>query len=100
MLENYEAAKEDRAAMCGDTGVPRWFVKIGNEAQIEGGPIALIRDGDTIIIDANTRSLSVDVSDADMEQRRQDILASVADVDNLGRLPFRHRCRRHLDNDH
>src|SRR5687768_18409963 len=24
MLENYEAAKEDRRAMCGDTGVPRW----------------------------------------------------------------------------
>ncbi len=23
MLENYEAAKEDRRAMCGDTGLPR-----------------------------------------------------------------------------
>ena len=33
MLENYEAAKEDRRAMCGDTGVPRWYVKIGNEAR-------------------------------------------------------------------
>src|SRR6201991_5229019 len=41
MLENYEAAKEDRRAMCGDTGVPRWYVKIGNEVRIEGGPIAL-----------------------------------------------------------
>ena len=41
MLENYEAAKEDRRAMCGDTGVPRWYVKIGNEAVIEGGPVAL-----------------------------------------------------------
>ena len=37
MLENYEAAKEDRRAMCGDTGVPRWFVKLGNEARVEGG---------------------------------------------------------------
>src|SRR6202050_4352777 len=37
MLENYEAAKEDRRAMCGDTGLPRWYVKIGNEARIEGG---------------------------------------------------------------
>jgi L(+)-tartrate dehydratase alpha subunit len=27
--------------MCGDTGVPRWYVKIGNEARIEGGPVAL-----------------------------------------------------------
>jgi len=41
MLENYEAAKEDRRAMCGDTGLPRWYVKIGNEAEIQGGPIAL-----------------------------------------------------------
>ena len=41
MLENYEAAKEDRRAMCGDTGVPRWFVKMGNEASVEGGMIAL-----------------------------------------------------------
>ena len=41
MLENYEAAKEDRRAMCGDTGCPRWYVKMGNEAQIEGGPAAL-----------------------------------------------------------
>ena len=36
MLDNYEAAKQDRSAMCGDTGVPRWFVKMGNEAQLEG----------------------------------------------------------------
>src|ERR1700738_1876391 len=40
MLENYEAAKEDRRAMCGDTGGPRCDVKIGNEACIEGGPVA------------------------------------------------------------
>src|ERR671916_568025 len=41
MLENYEAAKEDRRAMCGDTGVPRWYVKYGNDARVEGGPVAL-----------------------------------------------------------
>ena len=41
MLKNYEAAKEDRRAMCGDTGTPRWYVKMGNETRIEGGPIAL-----------------------------------------------------------
>ena len=41
MLDNYEAAKEDRRAMCGDTGVPRWFVKLGNEARVEGGMCAL-----------------------------------------------------------
>ena len=41
MLENYEVAKADRRAMCADTGVPRWFVKFGNEARIKGGPVAL-----------------------------------------------------------
>ncbi len=41
MLDNYEAAKEDRCAMCGDTGTPRWYVKMGNDTTIEGGPIAL-----------------------------------------------------------
>ena len=41
MLENYKAAEEDRRAMCGDTGCPRWYVKYGNEARIDGGPIAL-----------------------------------------------------------
>ena len=41
MLENYAAAKEDSRAMCGDTGCPRWYVKMGNEARIDGGPIAL-----------------------------------------------------------
>ena len=41
MLENYEAAREDSRAMCGDTGCPRWYVKMGNEARVDGGPIAL-----------------------------------------------------------
>jgi dihydroxy-acid dehydratase len=40
------------------------------EAQ-EGGPLALIRDGDVIAIDADSKTLSVDVSDAELEQRRQ-----------------------------
>ena len=41
MLENYKAAKEDARAMCADTGVPRFYVKAGNEAKIEGGMIAV-----------------------------------------------------------
>ena len=32
MLENWEAAKADRRPMCADTGVPRYYVKSGNEA--------------------------------------------------------------------
>ena len=40
------------------------------EAQ-EGGPLALVRDGDVISIDADRKTLSVDLSDAEMEERRQ-----------------------------
>ncbi len=36
-----------------------------------GGPIALLEDGDEIIINAETRSLDVNVSDADMLRRRE-----------------------------
>src|SRR5688500_9966589 len=39
------------------------------EAQ-EGGPIALVRDGDRIVIDANACELRMDVSDADLATRR------------------------------
>ena len=41
------------------------------EAQ-EGGPLALLRDGDLVTIDAEEKILSVAVSDAEMEQRRKD----------------------------
>ncbi len=41
MLENYEAAEEDRRPMCGDTGCPRWYVKYGNDSRVEGGPVAV-----------------------------------------------------------
>jgi len=40
------------------------------EAQ-EGGPIALIKNGDVITVDANTNSLSVDVSDEEMAKRKE-----------------------------
>ncbi|MDX2457955.1 MAG: dihydroxy-acid dehydratase [Gammaproteobacteria bacterium] len=40
------------------------------EAQ-EGGPLALVRDGDVIAIDADNKLLAVDISDAELEQRRQ-----------------------------
>ena len=41
MLENWEAAKADRRPMCADTGLPRYFVKSGNEARLDGGFVAL-----------------------------------------------------------
>jgi dihydroxy-acid dehydratase len=36
----------------------------------DGGPIALIEDGDKIIIDAETRQITVDVSDAELAERK------------------------------
>jgi L(+)-tartrate dehydratase alpha subunit len=41
MLENWEAAEADQRPMCADTGLPRYYVKAGNEAQVEGGFVAL-----------------------------------------------------------
>jgi dihydroxy-acid dehydratase len=43
------------------------------EAQ-EGGPIALVKDGDAITIDATTCTLSVDVDDAELARRRQSLV--------------------------
>jgi len=37
ILENYDAAIKDRRPMCADTGLPRYYAKIGNDAVIEGG---------------------------------------------------------------
>ncbi|MDE3740273.1 dihydroxy-acid dehydratase [Maribacter polysaccharolyticus] len=42
---------------------------ISPEAQ-EGGVIALVKDGDTIIIDAETNSINVEVSDSELEKRK------------------------------
>jgi dihydroxy-acid dehydratase len=36
-----------------------------------GGPIALIEDGDTIVIDAENKQISLGVSDADINERRK-----------------------------
>jgi L(+)-tartrate dehydratase alpha subunit len=43
MVQNWEAAEEDRRAMCADTGLPRYYVKLGNEATVEGGMVAIER---------------------------------------------------------
>jgi L(+)-tartrate dehydratase alpha subunit len=36
MVENWEAATEDRRPMCADTGLPRYYIKIGDEAPVKG----------------------------------------------------------------
>ncbi len=37
MVENWEAATEDRRPMCADTGLPRYYVKVGNDARVDAG---------------------------------------------------------------
>ena len=41
VLENAQLAIAEERPMCGDTGLPRYYVKVGNEAKIEGGFVAL-----------------------------------------------------------
>jgi len=43
MLRNWEVATADRRPMCADTGLPRYYVRLGNEAHVEGGLVALER---------------------------------------------------------
>ncbi len=41
ILENYEKAESEKRPMCSDTGLPRFYAKLGNEATIENGMVAL-----------------------------------------------------------
>ncbi len=41
MLVNYELAEAEKRPMCSDTGLPRFYVKYGNEAVVEGGFVGL-----------------------------------------------------------
>jgi dihydroxy-acid dehydratase len=41
------------------------------EAQ-EGGPIALVRDGDTVVIDADTATIDAEVSEEEFRRRRSE----------------------------
>ena len=43
MVENWEAADQDRRPMCADTGLPRYYVKVGNEASVEQGFVGVER---------------------------------------------------------
>ncbi|MEM1352106.1 MAG: dihydroxy-acid dehydratase [Pseudomonadota bacterium] len=55
------------------SGATRGFCvgHVGPEAA-HGGPIALLKDGDTITINAMEGTISVDLSDAELEQRKAD----------------------------
>ena len=54
------------------SGATRGFCvgHVGPEAA-QGGPIALLKDGDIITLNARTGELSVDLSDAELEERRK-----------------------------
>src|SRR3990172_3568981 len=41
MLANWDIATAERRPMCADTGLPRYYVKLGNEAAVEGGLVGL-----------------------------------------------------------
>jgi L(+)-tartrate dehydratase alpha subunit len=43
ILQNADTALEQQSAMCGDTGLPRYYVKVGNNAALEDGFVALER---------------------------------------------------------
>jgi L(+)-tartrate dehydratase alpha subunit len=43
MLENWATASADRRPMCADTGLPRYYVRAGNEAVVDGGFVAVER---------------------------------------------------------
>jgi L(+)-tartrate dehydratase alpha subunit len=43
MLRNWEIATAERRPMCADTGLPRYYLRMGNEAVVEGGCVAVER---------------------------------------------------------
>ncbi len=43
IIANYATAEKEGRPMCGDTGLPRWYVKVGEECRLDGGFIQLER---------------------------------------------------------
>lgn len=41
MLDNWDTARVDQRPMCADTGLPRYYIKIGNDTKVEGGFVAV-----------------------------------------------------------
>ena len=70
----YGQGMGDKVALITDgrfSGGTRGFCigHVGPEAAV-GGPIALLKDGDVIIIDAVSATIQVDISDAELQKRR------------------------------
>ena len=71
----YGQGMGDKVALITDgrfSGATRGFCigHVGPEAQ-EGGPIGLVKDGDMISIDAENGTIDLEVSEAELEQRRK-----------------------------
>jgi L(+)-tartrate dehydratase alpha subunit len=43
VLDNADVANAQQSSMCGDTGLPRFYVKAGNNVELEGGFVSLER---------------------------------------------------------
>ena len=43
IMTNYDVAEKEDRPMCGDTGLPRWYVKVGENCRLDGGFIQLER---------------------------------------------------------
>ena len=72
----YGQGAGDKVALITDgrfSGATRGFCvgHVGPEAAV-GGPIGLLRDGDIIVMDAETGTLDVEVDAAELERRRKD----------------------------
>jgi dihydroxy-acid dehydratase len=62
-----------------------------------GGPLALVRDGDPIVLDAEARRLDLDVEDAELERRREQLPPAPPQVRSAyGELYVRHVTQAHL----
>jgi dihydroxy-acid dehydratase len=71
----YGQGKGDKVALITDgrfSGATRGFCvgHVGPEAQA-GGPIALVRDGDMIVLDAETGRIDLEVSEAELAERKK-----------------------------
>ncbi|MGC0374176.1 IlvD/Edd family dehydratase [Streptomyces sp. SAI-229] len=53
------------------TGYGTVVLHVAPEAAV-GGPLALVRDGDTVVLDVPNRTLDLDVDDAELARRRQE----------------------------
>src|SRR5215470_7541423 len=54
MDKNWDIASAERRPMCADTGLPRYYVRAGNDALVEGGFVALERALRRATADATT----------------------------------------------